>query len=74
MMSDTSVRRELGVGVVHLLELVVGHVGLGQQDVHVPGHPPGDGVDRVGHLDARGFSSALAISRTACWACATAMP
>ena len=30
----------------------VRHVGLGQQDVHVAGHPSGDRMDRVLHLDA----------------------
>ena len=29
---------ELAVDVVHLLELVVGHVGLGEQHVHVARH------------------------------------
>ena len=42
---------ELGVGVVHLLELVVRHVGLGQQHVHVSRHAPGDRMDRVADLD-----------------------
>ena len=52
MTSETSVRRELAVDLVHLLELVVGHVGLGQQHVHVARHAPGDRVDRVLDLDA----------------------
>ena len=43
---------ELGVDLVHLLELRVGHVGLGEQHVHVAGHPAGDGVDGVADLDA----------------------
>ncbi len=43
---------ELRVDVVHLLELVVRHVGLGEQDVHVAGHAAGDRVDRVLDLDA----------------------
>ena len=43
---------ELGVDLVHLLELGVGHVGLGQQDVHVARHPAGDRVDGVLHVDA----------------------
>ena len=43
---------ELGVDVVHLLELRVRDVRLREQDVHVPGHPAGDGVDRVLHVDA----------------------
>ena len=45
MTSETSVRRELGVDLLHLLELVVGDVGLGEQHVHVAGHPPRDGMD-----------------------------
>ena len=36
--SDDVGARELAVDVVHLLELVVGDVGLGEQDVHVAGH------------------------------------
>jgi hypothetical protein len=44
--------RELAVDVVHLLELVVGDVGLGQQHVHVAGHAPRDRVDGVEDLDA----------------------
>ena len=44
--------RELAVDVVHLLELVVRDVGLGEQDVHVAGHAPRDRVDRVQDLDA----------------------
>ena len=35
------------VDVVHLLELVVRHVGLGEQHVHVARHAAGDRVDRV---------------------------
>src|SRR4051794_1165509 len=42
---------ELAVDVVHLLELLVGHLGLSEQHVHVTGHPPRDGVDRVVDLD-----------------------
>ena len=44
--------RHLGVGLVHLLELVVGHVGLGQEHVHVPGHAAGHRVDGEEGLDA----------------------
>ena len=44
---------ELGVDVLELEHLVVGHVGFGQQHVHVPGHAPRDRVDRV--LDADAF-------------------
>ncbi len=46
MTSATSVRGELRVDVVHLLELVVRHVGLGEQHVHVARHAAGDRVDR----------------------------
>ena len=35
---------ELGVRLVHLLELIVGHVGLREQHVHVPGHAPSDQI------------------------------
>jgi len=43
---------ELGIDLIHLFQLLVGNVGLGEQDVHVPGHPAGDRVDRVLDLDA----------------------
>ena len=43
---------ELGVDVLELEHLVVGHVGLGQQHVHVAGHAAGDRMDRVFDLDA----------------------
>ena len=43
---------ELGVDVLELEHLVVGHVGLGQQHVHVAGHAAGDRMDGVFHLDA----------------------
>ena len=33
-------------------QLLVGHLGLGEQHVHVAGHPAGDRVDRVVDLDA----------------------
>ena len=45
--------RELGVDVLELEHLVIGHVGFGQQHVHVAGHAAGDRVDGVFHLDAR---------------------
>ena len=44
--------RELGVDLLHLLELRVGHVGLRQQHVHVAGHAPGHRMDGVADLDA----------------------
>ena len=44
--------RELAVDVVHLLELLVRDVGLGEQHVHVAGHAAGDGMDGVEDLDA----------------------
>ncbi len=43
--------RELGVDVVHLDEQRVRDVGLGEQHVHVAGHPPRDRVDRVADVD-----------------------
>src|SRR5215212_4766741 len=43
---------ELGVDVVHLLELGIRDVRLGEQDVHVAGHPTSDGMDRVLHVHA----------------------
>ena len=42
---------ELGVDLLHLLELRVGHVGLRQQHVHVTGHAPGHRMDGVRDLD-----------------------
>ena len=57
--------RELGVDLVHLLEMVVGHVGLGQQHVHVPGHAAGHRVDGVVHL-ARRASRARRPARARC--------
>jgi hypothetical protein len=66
--------RELGLMSSISLSCVVGHVGLGEQHVHVARHAAGDRVDRVLHLDALRFSSSSASSRTACCACATAMP
>ena len=44
--------RELGVRVIHVEQLRVGDVGLGEEDVHVAGHAPRDGVNRVLHLHA----------------------
>src|SRR3984893_1051847 len=41
--------RNVGGYLIHLDQLVVGYVGLGQQDIHVSRHAPGDGVD--GELD-----------------------
>ncbi len=47
--------RELEVRLIHVLELLVGDVGLGQQHVHVAGHAPRDRMDRVADLHAAGF-------------------
>ena len=52
MTRATSAAIELRVDVVHLLELGIGDVGLGEQHVHVARHPAGDRVDRVLHVDA----------------------
>ena len=43
---------ELGVDVLELEHLVIGHVGLGQQHVHVARHAAGDRMDGVFDLDA----------------------
>ncbi len=42
----------LGIDLVHLDQLVVGNLGLGQQHVHVPGHAAGHRVDGELHVDA----------------------
>ncbi len=44
--------RHLRIDLLHLAQLLVGDVGLGQQYVHVAGHAAGDGVDRVADGDA----------------------
>jgi hypothetical protein len=44
--------RHARVDVVHLDELLVGHVGLGEEHVHVAGHAAGHRVDGEGHLGA----------------------
>ncbi len=43
---------ELAVDVLQLEHFVIGHVGFGQQHVHVPGHAARDRVDRVFDADA----------------------
>ena len=43
---------EVVVDVVEVEQLVVGHVRLGEQHVHVTGHAAGDRVDRVVHRRA----------------------
>ena len=45
--------REFRVDVVHLAQLVVGHVHFGKEYVHVSGHPAGYRVD--GELDLSAF-------------------
>ena len=65
--------RHLGIDVVHLDQLVVGDVGLGEQHVHVAGHAAGDRMDRELHVDAA-LGELSYSSRTRCCACATAMP
>ena len=65
--------RELRVDLVHLLELLVRHVRLGEQHVHVPGHPAGDRVDAVDDLDAA-LGQQVGQLAHVCWACATASP
>ena len=46
---------ELGVYVFHVVELFVGDVGFGKEDVHVAGHPAGYGVDAELDLFAFGL-------------------
>jgi hypothetical protein len=46
----TSYLLHLRVDVVHLAQLVVGNVGLGQQHVHVAGHAAGDRVHAEIHV------------------------
>ncbi|MPM54067.1 hypothetical protein SDC9_100840 [bioreactor metagenome] len=41
---------EVAVDRIHLVKLLVRHVGLRQQHVHVPGHAAGDGMDGVTHF------------------------
>ena len=44
--------REIAVDRVHLLELRIGDVRLGEQHVHMPGHASGNRMDRVLDCDA----------------------
>jgi hypothetical protein len=53
MTMATSVREVL-VDLVHLQHDVVGHLGLGQQHVHVAGQTPRDRVDGEAHILALG--------------------
>ena len=43
---------EVVVDLVHLEHDVVGHLGLGEQHVHVPGQAAGDRVDAEPDVDA----------------------
>ena len=43
---------ELGVDVFQLEHFVIGHIGFGQQHVHVAGHAARHRMDGVGDLDA----------------------
>ena len=43
---------EVVVDLVHLQDDVVGHLGLGEQHVHVAGQAAGDGVDAEPDVDA----------------------
>ncbi len=45
---------EVVVDLVHLEHDVVGHLGLGEQHVHVAGQPAGDRVDAEPDVDAAG--------------------
>ena len=48
----TSVCGEFGVDVLELEHFVIGHVGFGEQHVHVARHAAGHRMDRVFDLDA----------------------
>src|SRR3546814_8002807 len=48
---------EAAVDVFQLENIVIGHVGLGQQNVHVPRHAAGHGVDGVGDRHALFFQA-----------------
>ena len=50
--STTSVVGEVVVDLVHLEHDVVGHLGLGEQHVHVAGQAAGDRVDAEADVDA----------------------
>ena len=52
MTSATSARANSGLMSSISLSCGIGHVGLGEEHVHVPRHPAGDRVDRVLHVDA----------------------
>ena len=52
MTRTTSVLVEVVVDLVHLQHDVVGHLGLGQQHVHVAGQASRDGVDAEPDVDA----------------------
>ena len=47
--------REAGVDLLHLMQLLIRHVGLGQKHVHVTGHTARDRVDGEFHVDAVGL-------------------
>ena len=74
MTRATSQRGNSGLISSISLQLRVGHVGLGQQHVHVAGHPAGDRVDGVADVDAALTRAARPARATSCWAWATARP
>ncbi len=43
---------EFVIDLIHLIKLIVGDVGFGQQDVHVARHTARHGVNRVFHFDS----------------------
>ena len=51
------------VDALHLVELRIRNVGLGQQDVHVPRHAAGHGVDGVADVDAPGLEQIRELAR-----------
>ena len=52
MIMDTSTSGKVVVDLVHLEHDVVGHLGFGQQYVHVPGHATRYRVYPEAHVDA----------------------
>ena len=45
-------RLEVVIDPLHLEEVIVGHIRLGEEDIHVTRHTPGDGVDGKANLCA----------------------
>ena len=74
MTMATSVSGKSLVDLVHLHHDVVGHLGFGQQHVHVARHAARHRVDGKAHLHAPLSRRVFTMSLTVCCAWATAMP